>query len=136
MKLGRELVLFAVGGALGFVVDAGILQALVTFAHVNPYLGRVFSFLVASTATWWWNRSQTFAARSSGRSLWAEWLHWMALMSGGALVNYGAYALCLYEIPAWHKLPILAVAVGSALAAGVNFVSARLLLFRRAKAKA
>ncbi|MBE1161226.1 GtrA family protein [Dyella acidiphila] len=133
MRLKHEVMLFAVGGAIGFIVDAGIVQLLVTFAHVNPYAGRVVSFLIAATVTWWWNRSHTFATRQSGRSLGAEWLHWMALMGGGAAVNYGAYAACLFEFPAWHKWPVLAVAVGSFFAAFVNFVSARTLLFRRAK---
>ena len=133
MRLRHEAMLFAVGGAIGFVVDAGIVQALVTFAHFNPYAGRVISFLAAATVTWWWNRSQTFAARRSGRSLGVEWLHWMALMSGGAAVNYAAYVVCLLAFPSWHKWPIFAVGVGSLFAAVVNFVSARTLLFRRAK---
>lgn len=135
MKLSHEVMLFAVGGVIGFVVDAGIVQMLVSFAHFNPYTGRVISFLAAATVTWWWNRSQTFAARQSGRSLLTEWLHWMALMGGGAAVNYGAYAACLIAFPGWHKWPVLAVAVGSFFAAFVNFVSARTLLFRRAKTR-
>jgi putative flippase GtrA len=133
MRLRHEVMLFAVGGGIGFIVDAGIVQMLVTFAHVNPYFGRIISFLVAATVTWWWNRSHTFAARHSGRSVLTEWLHWMALMGGGAAVNYGTFAICLLAIPSWHKWPVLAVAVGSAFAAGVNFVSARTLLFRRSK---
>lgn len=133
MRLRHEVMLFAVGGVIGFVVDAGIVQALVSFAHFNPYAGRVISFLAAATATWWWNRSHTFAARQSGRSLGVEWLHWMALMSGGAAVNYAAYVACLMLFPGWHKWPALAVGVGSVFAAVVNFASARMLLFRRAK---
>jgi putative flippase GtrA len=132
MKLRHEVMLFAVGGIIGFVVEAANLQMLVSFAHFNPYVGRVISFLAAATATWWWNRSQTFAARQSGRSLVTEWLHWMALMSGGAAINYAAYVICLIEFPSWHKWPVLAVGVGSVFAAFVNFVSARTLLFRRA----
>lgn len=133
MRLRHEVLLFAIGGAIGFIVDAGIVQTLVTFAHFNPYAGRVISFLAAATVTWWWNRSRTFAARHSGRSLAMEWLHWMALMSGGAAVNYAAYVACLMAFPGWHKWPALAVGVGSVFAAFVNFVTARTLLFRRAK---
>jgi putative flippase GtrA len=135
MRLRHEVMLFAVGGGIGFVVDAGIVQMLVSFVHFNPYAGRVISFLVAATVTWWWNRSHTFAARHSGHSLLTEWLHWMALMSGGAAVNYAAFVACLLAIPSWHKWPVLAVAVGSAIAAAVNFVSARTLLFRRTKTR-
>jgi putative flippase GtrA len=135
MRLRHEVMLFAVGGGIGFVVDAGIVQMLVSFVHFNPYAGRVISFLVAATVTWWWNRSHTFAARHSGHSLLTEWLHWMALMSGGAAVNYAAFVACLLAFPSWHKWPVLAVAVGSAIAAAVNFVSARTLLFRRTKTR-
>ena len=62
--------------------------------------------LVAATATWWWNRSRTFVARSSGRSLPGEWLHWMALMGFGAVVNYAVYAGCLLLMPAWRRWPV------------------------------
>ncbi len=133
MKSSRELVLFAVGGVIGLVVSAGVTQLLVSLLQVNPYVAWVIAFVLAATATWWWNRSRTFAARSSGRSLWGEWLHWMALMSFGALVNYGVFILCLQLFPSWHRWPALAVAVGSVVAAGVNFLSARLMLFRRSK---
>lgn len=135
MKLRHEVMLFAVGGLIGFVIDAGVVQALVSFAHFNPYTGRLISFLIAATATWWWNRSRTFAARQSGRSLGIEWLHWMALMSGGAAVNYAAYVACLIVFPGWHRWPALAVGVGSIFAALVNFFSARMLLFRGAKTR-
>lgn len=133
MKLNHEFALFAVGGLIGFVVDAGVVTLLVRLGHINPYTGRVISFLLAATVTWWWNRSHTFAARHSGRTVFSEWLHWMALMSGGAAVNYAVYVACLIEFPSWHQWPALAVAVGSVLAALVNFVSARTLLFRRSK---
>jgi putative flippase GtrA len=133
MRLRQELALFAVGGLIGLVVDAGIVQALVGLLHWNPYAARVLSFLAAATATWWWNRRQTFRHRRSGRSAFAEWLHWMALMGGGAVVNYGVYALCLALWPALQRWPAAAVAAGSAAAAGVNFLSARLTLFRRPK---
>ena len=56
MKDARVIGLFAVGGALGFVVDAGISQALVSFGHWSAYLARIVSFLAAATVTWWWNR--------------------------------------------------------------------------------
>jgi putative flippase GtrA len=133
MRLHREFMLFAVGGVIGLIVAAGVVQLLVSFAHANPYVSWPISFLLAATATWWWNRTHTFAAAQSGRSLPAEWLHWIALMSGGAAVNYAVYWLCLHELPSWQRWPALASVVGSVVAALVNFVSARTLLFRRSK---
>lgn len=136
MKPSREIVLFAVGGAIGFVVDAVVLQALVSLFGADPYVAQVFAFLVAATATWWWNRSRTFASRSSGRSLPAEWLHWMALMGFGAVINYAAYAGSLLLVPGWRRWPVLAVAVGSIAAAAVNYLGARTTLYKEPGAKA
>jgi putative flippase GtrA len=135
MRLRHEFMLFAVGGLIGLVVAAGVVQLLVSFAHINPYIAWVISFLLAATATWWWNRNHTFATAKSGRSLLTEWLHWIVLMSGGAVVNYAVYWLCLHEFPGWYQWPSLASAVGSVVAALVNFSSARTLLFRRAKTR-
>ncbi|HEX5306862.1 MAG TPA: GtrA family protein [Dyella sp.] len=131
MRLRRDITLFAVGGVLGLLIDASVVQALVGLAHWNVYLARVVSFLLAATVTWWWNRRHTFAGRSSGRPAHAEWLQWLALMAAGGLVNYGIYALCLQVFPAWQRWPALAAAVGSAVAALLNFSAARGMLFRR-----
>lgn len=130
VRLSREIGLFLLGGLGGLVIDAGIVQILVSFGHWNPYLARLLSFLLAATFTWWWNRRYTFAARHSGRSPRAEWLHWMALMGLGALVNYGVYALLLLNYPVLHRWPAVAVAAGAGLAALVNFSTARRVLFR------
>ncbi|MHC1479919.1 GtrA family protein [Frateuria aurantia] len=133
MGLRRELALFAAGGLLGLVVDAGIVQCLVSFGHWNPYPARLLSFVSAATATWWWNRSRTFAARDSGHGRLREWLHWMGLMAGGAVVNYAVFVLALWLWPVLKSWPAVPTAAGSAVAAGVNFLSARLLLFRRSR---
>jgi putative flippase GtrA len=133
VKLSREVVLFAAGGVGGLLIDTGIVQMLVSFGHWNPYLARIPSFLVAATFTWWWNRHFTFAARESGRTAHAEWLHWIGLMSLGAVVNYGVYALLLASISSLHQWPALAAAAGSAVATLVNFSTARRVLFRRSK---
>lgn len=133
LRFSREFGLFAAGGVGGLVIDAGIVQMLVSWGHWNPYLARVLSFLVAATFTWWWNRRYTFAARRSGKNPPAEWLHWMSLMSAGALVNYGIYVLLLLNFAALHRWPALAAAAGSLVAALVNFSTARAVLFRHPK---
>ncbi|MDE2157197.1 MAG: GtrA family protein [Xanthomonadaceae bacterium] len=130
MKLSREIMLFALGGVLGLLVDAGVVQALVGVAGWDPYLARVLSFLLAATVTWWWNRHYTFATRRSDRAAHAEWLHWLGLMSFGAMINYGVYALLLLHFAALHRWPAAAAAAGSAVAALVNFATARGILFK------
>jgi putative flippase GtrA len=51
---------FCLVGAAGSLVDAGLLQALVTLAGANPFVARVSSFLAAATVTWRLNRCFTF----------------------------------------------------------------------------
>ncbi|OOG63337.1 hypothetical protein B0E46_10020 [Rhodanobacter sp. B04] len=133
MRLSREITLFAIGGVGGLVVDAGIVQLLVGIEDWNPYLARVLSFLLAATFTWWWNRRHTFAARRSNRAAHAEWLHWVGLMSFGAVINYGIYVLLLMNFPMLHRWPAVAAAAGSAVAALVNFSTARGVLFKATK---
>jgi len=130
VKVSREVTLFAIGGIGGLVVDAGVVQLLVTMEHWNPYLARLLSFLAAATVTWWWNRRYTFAARRTDRSAHAEWLQWVGLMSFGAMVNYGIYALLLMNFGVLHRWPSVAAAAGSAVAALINFSAARGLIFK------
>ena len=65
MKAGREFLLFAAVGVVGFGVDVAVLYL------VAPLLGwygaRVLSFIAAATATWALNRRYTFGARHSER---------------------------------------------------------------------
>ncbi|MGN2247336.1 GtrA family protein [Frateuria sp. GZRR35] len=133
MRLRREAGLFAIGGVFGLLVDAGTVQALVGWGDWNPYLARVLSFFLAATVTWAWNRRHTFAHRASRRSPVAEWLHWMALMGVGACVNYAVYAALLLSFEPLTRWPALAAAAGSAVAALVNFSTARGMLFRQPK---
>lgn len=135
MRLRREIALFAIGGLLGLLIDASIVQALVGVRGWNPYGARVVSFLCAASVTWWWNRRHTFAHRMSGRAAHAEWMHWLALMGFGALINYGVYVVCLLLWPTLHAWPALAAAAGSAAGAVVNFSVARTMLFRGQKTR-
>jgi putative flippase GtrA len=133
MKVSRQFFLFTIGGVIGFVVDAGLAQALVSWSDWNAYYSRLVSIPAAATVTWLWNRWQTFANQESGRSLLSEWLHWMALMGVGALVNYGTYAALLMAFPMLHRWPAIAIVGGSVVAALFNFSTARLMLFKSAK---
>lgn len=129
MALRRELLLFAVSGVLGFVVDAGIVQALVRGLDFNPYGARVLSFLAAATTTWGFNRRYTFSGRSNG-SRRGQLARYLVAMACGFALNYGAYALCLVLWPLVHEWPAIGVAAGSVAGAVVNFLSSKYLVFR------
>ena len=130
MALRRQILLFAVSGLIGFVVDAGIVQFLVREIGMNPYGARVLSFLAAATTTWGFNRRYTFAGHGGG-SRRRELLRYLLAMAVGFALNYGAYALCLAVWPLVRSWPAIGVAVGSVAGALVNFLSSKYWIFRR-----
>jgi len=128
MKIAREFLSFAAVGVIGLVVDVVVLYLLAPL--LGWYVARVVSFLAAATTTWAFNRRYTFAASAAaGRSLWREYLGYLATMAAGAVLNYGAYVLTLHWVDGrWAAA--LGVALGSLAGMSANFLSARYLVFR------
>ncbi len=125
----RQFWRFAIAGAIGFLVDAGVLY-LALWLGSGYYLGRVISFLCAAFTTWQINRRHAFKAEA-GEKLLHEWLRYLLAMLGGGLLNYGVYALLVFSLPPAPWLPLLAVAAGSIAGLAVNFLSAKFWVFRR-----
>jgi putative flippase GtrA len=126
-----RIVLFALVGAVGFLVDAGILQVLSRAAGVEVHIARAVSFLAASATTWRLNRQYTFGGRRLDGSQFVEWLRYLWSSAAGGLVNYGAFA-ALIALTGNHGLyPVLGVAVGSLAGMGVNYALYSRYVFRR-----
>ncbi len=125
----RQLMLFCVGGVIGFIIDAGIVQWLVTVHHGNPYTSRLLSFVCAGTGTWLFNRHYTFqGVRLYGK--FGEWARYMFAMTGGFSVNYTVYSLLVFHFPLLQRFPALAVAVGSVGGLSVNYLSSKFWIYR------
>ena len=130
MRLRRQLALFSAGGVIGFIVDAGVLQVLVSLLAWDRFSGRLISFLCAATATWVFNRHYTFRG-SRRHSLWGEWLRYIIAMSGGFACNYAAYTALVLWFDIDRQWLILAVAAGSIAGLGVNFFASRHWVYRK-----
>ncbi|RZJ24626.1 MAG: GtrA family protein [Haliea sp.] len=130
MNLPRQFLVFCAIGTLGFLVDVTVLYALAPL--LGWLAGRIVSFLAAATATWWFNRRFTFAGDAAlrGGQVASQYARYLLSMLGGAAVNYGAYAATLVLVAHPHA-PALGVAIGSIAGLGINFLSARYLVFRR-----
>jgi putative flippase GtrA len=115
-------------GTVGFVIDAGILQLLVSGTGTNPYVARLFSFLAAASSTWLMNRHYTFKVEH--RATRSEWARYIALMLLGAFVNYGAFAISINVWEMARAQPWLGVAVGAIAGLAINFLTSRLLVFQ------
>lgn len=121
---------FALVGAAGFVVDAGVLALMMPLA--GPWWGRILSFAAAVLATWLLNRNFTFRDRQSGLSPWREFARYAAAMLGGGAVNYLVYGAIIANLGADDLRPYAAVALGSISGMAVNLLLARFAVFRHA----
>ena len=129
--LVRQLARFCMVGGIGFVFDAGALWLLLAYTDMGPYIARALSFVVAATVTWSLHRRFTFPEAHRGR-LGRQWLHFVAVNGGGALVNYGVYALLIATTVFFASAPLLALAAGCCVALFVNFTANRIWVFRDA----
>jgi putative flippase GtrA len=127
----RQFVLFCVGGILGFIVDAGVLQLLVTGIAWDRFSARIISFLCAATATWLFNRNYTFAGQRRHSRL-GEWARYILAMSGGFACNFAAYSALVLYFNIDKQWLILAVAAGSVAGLGVNYLASRYWIYRKA----
>lgn len=128
----RQILLFCIGGFIGFLIDAGLVQWLVSAFAANPYASRLLSFLSAATATWLFNRRYTFKGLRHYRRF-CEWSRYVFAMSGGFLVNFAIYAALVYHHDVFQRLPALAVAIGSLGGFVVNFSASRFWIYRQRK---
>jgi putative flippase GtrA len=128
----RALLLFALAGGAGYLVDAAVL--LLAAPWVGPYVGRLLSFCAAVVTTWLVNRSLTFRGRRSDLPLHREFLRYFVVCLGGGVVNFAVYSLLvfMFALSDWHLL--LALGVGSLAGMGVNFAFSKRFVFKHGNA--
>ncbi len=127
--LWPQLWRFGLSGVGGLAVDVLVLY-LALGAGLGYFLGRALSFLCAVWATWQLNRRFTFHAEAEPAS-WRQWWQYLAAMSGGGAVNYGAYSAAVLLLPRHPLTGMYAVAIGSLAGMTLNFIGAKWLVFRR-----
>lgn len=119
---------FGLVGAVGFVIDAGVLSLLINITQLGPYISRIISYLCAATVTWLLNRTFTFAVRAN-KSISTEWLKYISANLLGALLNYGIYSILVMHVAIVNVHPVLGVAAGSFAGMLVNFSLSRIYVF-------
>jgi len=123
---------FAVIGALGMPVDAGVLWLMTHQAGLDPYSGRIISWLCAASFTWVGNRYFTFRERRARGMAGAarEWLRFLAANAVGGLVNVGLYSTLVHFAPPPLNNLYVALVVGVLAGLGFNFTLSRLMVFK------
>ncbi|MFZ3142339.1 GtrA family protein [Polaromonas sp.] len=120
---------FGLVGTVGFLVDGGLLQALVSLAGWGVIHARIVSFPVAVIATWLLNRNFTFDQASNsnaGRSF----ARYMAISLGGASVNFVIYTALVLSVASMAARPIVPLAIASIAALAFNYLGSKHFAFR------
>jgi len=124
----RRLPGFVLVGAIGFLIDAGILTALMTGFGFGPYGARAISFTVAVTATWYMNRRWVFertGVRMSGR----EYTSYLLVQVIGAVINLSVFVAAIEFVPRLANTPVIPLALGAAVALIFNFNASSRFVF-------
>jgi putative flippase GtrA len=120
---------FGVVGVVGFVVDAGVLQALVTLADWNPIAARLVSVPTAVFATWLLNRAVTFPESHGGPVL-RSLMRYAAVSAAGAGVNFAVYSMLVVASASMAAVPLVPLAIASLVALVVNYLGSKHFAFR------
>jgi len=119
---------FVLVGAIGFLIDAGILTALMTGADFGHYGARAISFTVAVTTTWYINRRWVFergAIEMTGR----EYTSYLLVQVIGAVINLSVFVAVIEFVPGLVEIPVVPLALGAAVALVFNFSASSRLVF-------
>lgn len=123
----KRLFWFAFAGGSGLVVDAGVLQLLLSFTPLGPFAARIISIAAAMAYTWVINRTFTFGR--SSRHPAAEGARYGLVGVLSAFLNYGVYSSCLLLFP--EIWPVLAVCISSAVAMVFSYLGYSRFVFSR-----
>lgn len=123
----KPIVLFAIAGGVGYVVDGAVLLLVAPLA--GPYAGRLVSFCAAVLATWLINRKLAFRGSHSGLALHRELLRYFIVSLGGGSVTLGVYALIVFIFSLSGLWLLSALAAGALAGLVVNFTLSRRFVF-------
>lgn len=120
---------FAVIGAIGFVVDGGILTVLNSLLGFGLLPSRLASYSVAVTVTWYLNRHQTFSESKDRRAA-LEWGRYAAVNSIGALLNMSIFFSLVHQFQRMAEMPLLPLAISASISLIFNFFASKHIVFR------
>ena len=125
---------FTLVSGLGFAVDATVLHLLME-AGAAPAWARVASLLCAMQVTFLVNGLVVFRSLDLARP-WRQWAGYMLAHGFGNFCNYWIFVTLVSLHRRLLSAPLAALAVASATAWAINYLGARYLVFRRARAAA
>ncbi len=125
----RKIILFALAGCAGFIVDATTVVLLRHWTGLDLVSAKGVGFSLAVTVTWALNRRFAFAQRAES-PLFQEWLRYVWANGLGGLVNNGVYLVAVFGFEDLAQHPALAVALGSLAGMFFNYATSNWWVFR------
>jgi len=120
---------FGLVGTLGFIVDAGVMQLLVSVGGAGAIEARAVSIPAAVFATWLLNRSFTFRKAQDYAAL-PSLARYVAVSAAGAGVNFLVYTALVVASTAMASRPIIPLAIASIVALVFNYLGSKHFAFR------
>lgn len=126
-----KILKFGMVGAVGFLIEAVVLTLLYKEYAFNVVLARTVSFSLATLATWLLNRSFTFAEEKSlNLSKRKEYIFYLAIQSGGAVLNFLVFILLIMILPYLKAIPIIPLAAGAVFGFLFNYIVLKRWVYR------
>lgn len=116
-------------GVIAFLIDVVAFQGVLSLSSASLYSARVVSFIVATTAAWWMNRTFTFKDAENSRPD-LQWARYIAANLVGGSVNYAIFVLMIAAVPLAAAFPVIALAAGSVSGIAFNFTAYIRYVFR------
>ena len=101
---------FVLGGVLALLVDISVLRVLTDLVGLSALAARPISIAIAMLASWWVNRTMTFAVKTPARL--DEFLKFAAVSWIAQAVNYAVFSAILIARPATMQEVALVAACG------------------------
>jgi putative flippase GtrA len=103
---------FALVGAVGFAVDAGLLILLFDILQLELASSRIAAFVCAASTNWFLNRVYTFADRDHRGRKSLQWMRFVASAVLSAIPNLGIFFLLMQVFPETTGYALLAMCCG------------------------
>ena len=128
--LHGQFIRFAAVGAAGFIVDVTVLYFGLYVLELGYFSGRLLSYFVAATATWYLNRHYTFVESDRSTPI-RQWIGFLAANGIGGVVNFGTYSIVIIYGMNLPLAPLIGTALGSIAGLVFNFSASRTWIFKR-----
>ena len=120
---------FALVGAVGFAVDAGLLILLFDIARLDLESSRIAAFVCAASTNWFFNRVYTFADRDRRGRKSLQWMRFVTSAVISAIPNLGVFFLLMRAFPETTVYALLAMCCGILAGYTCNYQLSRRWVF-------